>query len=69
MQTDEIAISGSSMGGMAIRLNMLMTQYRKPIDWTAERLAQADKVYRKWLHIAAKAKHPGIPPDELLEAL
>lgn len=65
--TQALQISGEAMGGMALRLNMLMTHYRKPLNFTQHRFAEADKLYRKWLSIAEHTgEHPGV---EFLEAL
>ncbi len=35
--------------GSVIRLNMLRTHYRQPIDWTERSLEQAENIMRKWL--------------------
>jgi cysteinyl-tRNA synthetase len=61
-------ISGEAMGGMALRLNMLMTHYRKPLDFTATRLKEADKTYRKWLSIARREDGTDVPV-EILDAI
>jgi cysteinyl-tRNA synthetase len=34
--------------GMGIRLNMLSTHYRQPIDWTQERLVESIRTLSKW---------------------
>ena len=38
--------------GSIIRLNMLRTHYRQPIDWTERSLEQTENVIRKWLSAA-----------------
>ncbi|MEM0909065.1 MAG: cysteine--tRNA ligase [Pseudomonadota bacterium] len=34
--------------GDALRLSMLMTQYRQPIDWTARRISEANAILKTW---------------------
>jgi cysteinyl-tRNA synthetase len=34
--------------GEVIRFVLLMTHYRKPMDWTAEKARQAEATLRKW---------------------
>ncbi|ADP70920.1 cysteinyl-tRNA synthetase [Rhodomicrobium vannielii ATCC 17100] len=34
--------------GDVIRLNMLRTHYRQPMDWTAKGLAESDQMLRRW---------------------
>jgi cysteinyl-tRNA synthetase len=41
-------IGGKSWSGNAIRLAMLRTHYRKPIDWTEEILQEAETVLSRW---------------------
>jgi cysteinyl-tRNA synthetase len=45
-----LTISGllADWPGVVLRLNMLMTHYRQPIDWTAEGLKAAERVLAKW---------------------
>ncbi len=38
-----------SFHGSIVRLNMLRTHYRQPIDWTERSLEQTENVIRKWL--------------------
>ena len=38
--------------GTAIRLALLMTHYRRPLDWTAERLREASGILAEWRAIA-----------------
>ncbi len=47
---------GSNMWhGYVLRLAMLMTQYRQPIDWTIERLVQARSMLKEWIDTAIGA--------------
>jgi cysteinyl-tRNA synthetase len=54
--------------GEAMRMVLLMTQYRQPLDWTAERLAEATAVLRKW-HAMTAGGAPGEPPAKVVAAL
>jgi cysteinyl-tRNA synthetase len=38
--------------GYVLRLAMLMTHYRQPIDWTVDRLVEARQSLREWIDIA-----------------
>ncbi|HHX91783.1 MAG TPA: cysteine--tRNA ligase [Paracoccus sp.] len=46
--------------GEVIRLVMLQTHYRKPMDWTEERAREAEKTLRKWRALAE-----GVAPGEV----
>ena len=58
--------------GEAIRLNMLRTHYRQPIDWTVRGLEESRKVLDRWQAAAGDAHAwPGANPllDKVLEPL
>ncbi len=56
--------------GEVIRLAMMMTHYRQPIDWTVKALAEARKSLDQWYHVSARADVEGVEPKaEFLEAL
>jgi cysteinyl-tRNA synthetase len=60
---------GSNMWhGYVLRLAMLMTQYRQPIDWTVERLVQARSILKEWIDTAIGADG-GSVSSELVAAL
>jgi len=54
--------------GEALRLSMLKTHYRSPIDWTLKSLEESAKTLDDWYAIAADVKG-GAPADGVLEAL
>lgn len=56
---------------MVMRLAMLMTQYRAPIDWNARRLEEATSIYKKWKRVAKKPEDISkiSVPDEVMNAL
>lgn len=49
---------GRRWDGDVLRLAMLMTDYRKPIDWTIERLIDAEKTIKRWKRTLHKFKAP-----------
>ena len=49
--------------GEVIRFVFLQTHYRKPMDWTVEKAAQAESTLRKW-----RALTKDVPPAEDLDA-
>jgi len=56
--------------GYVLRLSMLTSHYRQPIDWTVERLAEARKSLRDWIDTAYGTEPKDLaPPDELLAVL
>jgi len=61
----ETKVFGSNMWhGKALRLGMLMTNYRQPIDWTVERLVEARKALSEWLETASGHEPDTAAPDE-----
>ena len=54
--------------GEVLRLNMLKTHYRSPIDWTAKALEESAKTLDDWYEVAADAKADR-PSDAAIEAL
>ena len=56
--------------GYVLRLAMLMTHYRQPIDWTIDRLVEARQMLKEWIDCAIGfEQYPAPVPDELLSAL
>jgi cysteinyl-tRNA synthetase len=67
---------GDALGqapGEVIRLALLGTHYRDPLDWTAERLQQArqtlDRLYRALLTLHIPPEAPETPSGPVLDAL
>ena len=54
--------------GEVLRLNMLKTHYRSPIDWTLKGLEESAKTLDDWYRVAADAR-AGAPAANVLEAL
>jgi cysteinyl-tRNA synthetase len=54
--------------GEVLRLNMLKTHYRSPIDWTEKALEESTKTLDDWYAIAADSKS-GQPAATVIEAL
>ncbi len=54
--------------GEVIRFVFLSTHYRKPMDWTAKKAAEAEKVLRKW-YAQVDGVTPGPVDGDLLAAL
>jgi cysteinyl-tRNA synthetase len=61
------SFGGRSWPGAALRLAMLRTHYRQPIDWTAKALEEAESALRRF-HEAAGSPD-GAPSDQLVAAL
>ncbi len=57
--------------GEVIRLALLGTHYRDPLDWTEEKLRQAqqtlDRLYR--VRMGSSEDDPGVPPSPAIDAL
>jgi len=54
--------------GDAVRLAMLATQYRQPIDWTAKGVSEARRTLDNWYELTGNLK-PSAPDADFLEAL
>jgi cysteinyl-tRNA synthetase len=67
LETDKFG--GRSWPGEVLRLAMLMTHYREPIDFTVVRLNEAEERLRGWQRVATKAKGTGTVDPSVLEAL
>jgi len=55
--------------GEVMRLAMLMTHYRSPIDWTENAVGEAEKALRKWRGIVGDASAGDDVPQAVLDAL
>ena len=55
--------------GYVLRLAMLMTHYRQPIDWTVDRLVDARRMLHDWLDYCTAVDPATEPPPELIAAL
>ena len=60
---------GRAWPGEVLRLAMLMTHYREPIDFTVRRLEEADDKLRGWQRTASAARGTGAPDASVIEAL
>jgi cysteinyl-tRNA synthetase len=54
--------------GEVLRLNMLKTHYRSPIDWTLKALEESAKTLDDWYRLSADV-HGGEPSEAVIEAL
>ena len=54
--------------GEVLRLNMLKTHYRSPLDWTLKGAEESAKTLDDWYAVAADAE-PGSPSPAVIEAL
>jgi cysteinyl-tRNA synthetase len=64
-------VFGSNMWhGRVLRLAMLMTHYRQPIDWTVDRLVEARSQLREWIDIVyGYQQYENELPEEVLSPL
>ncbi|AXS40327.1 cysteine--tRNA ligase [Breoghania sp. L-A4] len=71
LETDKVG--GRRWPGLAVRLVMLTTHYRQPIDFTEHALVEAEKLIGRWAELIARhqivATLDAAPPLELAEAL
>ena len=54
--------------GEVLRLNMLRTHYRQPLDWTVRGLEESARILADW-HKLADGTEPGHAPPAVLQAL
>ena len=60
---------GRKWPGEVLRLAMLMTHYREPIDFSVRRLEEAESTLRKWKRLADNARHETPVPASFLQPL
>ncbi len=60
---------GRTWPGDVLRLAMLMTHYREPIDFSVARLEEAEGKLRDWQKTAARSTRPAEPDASVIEAL
>jgi cysteinyl-tRNA synthetase len=53
----------SQAPGEVIRLALLMTHYRDPLDWTDDRLHEAKRTLDRWYRVLAIPTHGEVKPD------
>ena len=67
LETDKFG--GRKWPGEVLRLAMLMTHYREPIDFTVKRLEEAEEKLRGWQRVASAARGTGTVDGSVLDAL
>lgn len=67
LETD--VFGGQKWHGLALRLAMLMTGYRQPIDWTVDRLVEARSNIFEWNELALDAPQNTGVAAEVIEPL
>ncbi|GAB6844806.1 cysteinyl-tRNA synthetase [Methylorubrum rhodinum] len=55
--------------GEVVRLNMLKTHYRQPIDWTLRGLEESGRMLERWYDAAGEAAPSETVPERVIEAL
>ena len=55
--------------GEVIRFVFLMTHYRSPMDWTAEKVRQAEATLRRWWGLVSTVAPAGAPDPDVVDAL
>ncbi|MBJ6987353.1 cysteine--tRNA ligase [Devosia sp. MC521] len=60
---------GRTWPGEVLRLAMLMTHYREPIDFTLKRLEEAEGLLVKWAIAAEQGTDHSHPDEQVMEAL
>ncbi|MCP8940063.1 cysteine--tRNA ligase [Alsobacter sp. SYSU M60028] len=68
LETD--SFGGRKWDGAELRLAMLRTHYRQPIDWTVDALEEASRTLARWRNtIRRNGAGPAEPTQEFIEAL
>jgi cysteinyl-tRNA synthetase len=60
---------GRQWSGEALRLAMLRTHYRQPIDWTVKALEEAEAALDRWYDVVGDVEAEGEPEQNVLDAL
>jgi cysteinyl-tRNA synthetase len=56
---------GRKWSGEALRLAMLRTHYRQPIDWTVKALEEAENLINGWMRLAVALQPTGATPIQM----
>ncbi len=67
LRTDKFG--GRSWPGPVLRLAMLRSHYRQPIDWTVRALEEAEKSLQRFARLAAETAPAAAPTSAFVEAL
>jgi cysteinyl-tRNA synthetase len=65
----EKVFGGQAWHGRVLRLAMLGTHYRQPIDWTVDRLVQTKATLMEWARMLHGAPAADAPDGEVMAAL
>ena len=57
------------ISGDAIRLALISSHYRQPLDWTKKRLNECSDAIKRWKDLVLEKKETGIHSNEFLEAI
>jgi cysteinyl-tRNA synthetase len=60
---------GRKWSGEVLRLAMLRTHYRQPIDWTVKALEEAEATLDRWYEAVGDVEARGDPDEDVLDAL
>ena len=55
--------------GDAIRLALISSHYRQPLDWTKKRLNECGDIIKRWKDLVLEKKETGVQSNEFLEAI
>jgi cysteinyl-tRNA synthetase len=55
--------------GSVLRLAMLSTHYRQPIDWKADTLVEAERTIKDWSAVVGETTAAQAPPADFVDAL
>lgn len=65
LQTEKFG--GRRWPGEVLRLSMLMSHYRQPIDWTVQRLEEAEQILNTWYRTLAGHEESPEVPESVME--
>ena len=57
------------ISGDAIRLALISSHYRQPLDWTKKRLNECSDAIKRWKDLVLEKKETGVHSNEFLEAI
>jgi cysteinyl-tRNA synthetase len=57
------------ISGEVIRMILMSTHYRQPLDWTSQRVQEASNVLTKWRNLCGNVTPSKMPSKEILAAL
>jgi len=62
-------LTNSGLSGDIIRMMLLSTHYRQPLDWTSKKVSEVSNIIKRWKEISVRIEPEKLPSENVLKAL